>query len=215
MIKKHTNKYNAYVGLKAMLLTRRSEYDAFKLVTDTVDEFIALTDEIMRVASEISKARVGLTKQKYKTKALMAERTAALAGVGTLYAISIGDGTLQSELKCNISWIKYAKDSEAYLRASGIEKLLRKNLKHLGNYLISKEDLDALRAIIEDYDSIVMNRAGVHNDNIVSNRRVEELFDKTDDLLYNKLDRIIMRLGIENEDFYENYKQARKITDLK
>ena len=215
MIKRHSNKYNAYVGIKAMLVTNRSKYDSLKLVTDIVDEFFRLMDEINRLSGEISKARAELTKQKYMVKALMAERTTALAGVGTLYALDNGDAELKVELISNVSWIKYAKDGEAYLRANGIEKLLRKNLAHLGDYLISKEDLDGLRAIIEDYDTIVQDRAGVHNHNIYANKRVDELFDETDELLYTKLDRIMMRLGIEDEDFYERYKIARKITDLK
>ena len=211
----YTNKFNAYQGVKGFLVKNRSVYGRHLVVVELVEQFNALLDEIVRVSARAVYGTKQYTKSKYERKTEMAKLASSLGAAGMVYAIEKDDTDMKRALKWSYSKIRFATDSEALLRANGIERKLRIHQTVLAHYLVSEEDVETLRSAIDDFETTVRKRGAEKADNVTAHIRLKELFKETDNHLYNKLDRIMLRIGNEHPDFYKSYREARKIDDLR
>ena len=116
-------------------------------------------------------------------------------------------------LKPTYSRIKYAKDAEAYLFASNIESTLRSHVEHLKDYMVTLDELDDLRETTKAYDKLLQKRGSVKSGAAASKKMLADLHNKMDELLDEKLDRMIHRIRRVNPEFAKLYFQARKISD--
>jgi len=210
-----SNKFNAYVGLKSILIKHRSVYGSHLIVVELVEQFNALIDEIVRVSSKAVYGTKKYTEKKHQKKSEMAQLASSMAAAGMVYALDRDNVEMQSALKWSYSKIKFATDTEALLRSGLIETTLRKHIAELEEYLISAKDLEMLRESIDEFEDILKERATERTENDVAHKQLKKLFEETDNHLYMKLDRMMLRIGDKNPDFYNTYRQARKIDDLR
>ena len=215
MQKSHSNKFNAYQGLRGVLFEHKDVYENVPLVNELVEEFLKNLEEIQQISGRILYGTKEYTKNKNKVKGIMARKASALAAAGAVYAIDREDMESLGALKWSYSRIRFAKDSEALFRAWGIENTLRNKLPELGRYMVSKKDLDDLAEEIEQYESIIERRGSEKAEIVSARAHLRVLFSDTGALLKKKLDRMMKRIGEENADFYRLYRQARKINDHK
>jgi len=53
----------------------------------------------------------------------------------------------------------------------------------------------------------------IRNQAFAAMSKLDELFDATNDLLNNKMDKLMLRFSETNPEFYEEYQRARTIVD--
>lgn len=215
MQKGYRNKYNTYVGIKALLVKKRGAYSTIPIIVELVREFHEKIDEIARVSARAvyGTKQYTITKQEIKTS--MAKKASALAAAGMVYGIEKDDPEITGALNWSYTGIRFATDTEALFRSGLVKTTLRKYLPELKGYPISEKDIAELEDAINKYEMIIQVRGKEKVENITANARLKMLFKETDDLLYNKLDRLMLRIGEDKPDFYDHYKEARKIYDYK
>ena len=202
------------MDLKAHLIKNRRVYGSYLIVVELVEQFMTSIDEIVKVSSKAVYGTKKYTEKKHAKKTEMARQASSMAAAGMVYAMEKDDAEMLSALRWSYSNIKFAKDAEAFFRSGLIESTLRSHAKDLEQYLISAQDLDSLTKAIDEFEEILQARAVEKTENVVAHQRLKELFEETDNHLYNKLDRIMLRISDKNPDFYSGYLQARKIDDL-
>ena len=213
MIKAHTNKYNSYQNIKGVLQKNIEICKSGKILEELVDEYFALMEEIIVTAGKSKKKTNQYTKQKHSLKSEMAQKASALGGAATVYAIDKKDAKLKSALKFSYSAIKYASDFEALNHAGGIESKLRKISEHLGDYMVTIEEIDDLKSTIDEYNKLLQTRGSVKTSSVTAKQDLIQLYKKMDALLEEKLDRMIKLVGRHHPEFAKLYFQARKIYD--
>jgi len=189
-------------------------YKDIPLLVSLVEQFTAIVQEIKNQSDKNRDEFKDFTTSKLKAKERMAEVVSSYAAAGVYFAMDTARHDLKSELDVTFSEVKYAKDSESIKTALEVEALLLEHKESLAEYLVTEEDFEILRKAIEEFDSLYMARQELTDDTRMDTHLTEVLFQKADDMLTERLDRIVKRLKIQMPDFYKRYVLARMIDNL-
>ena len=119
----------------------------------------------------------------------------------------------QFQLNNHFYRIRYARDAETLQIAGVISTELLNHRANLAGYMVTEEHLADLQQHIEKFRKAMEIKGGVKSRRVADNKRLVRLFKSTDDLLYRKMDRLMIRLKTDYPDFFNAYQNARKIVD--
>ncbi|PCH92464.1 MAG: hypothetical protein COB85_08110, partial [Bacteroidetes bacterium] len=85
---------------------------------------------------------------------------------------------------------------------------------NLGDYGIAAAELTDLQGKIDDYEAIVASPRNAITDRSTATAELENLFNKGDDVLNNKLDKLLNQFTQSNPEFTTQYASSRKILDM-
>lgn len=214
MNKKQSNKLYTFQGVQGVLETNRGLYESIEIINRSVDEFIAIVEELNAIAGRAGQDTTGETSVKVEEKKKLSTLTSALAASGMALAYERLDLELQAAMDYSFSEIMYARDAETLAITRAIEEELLSHREDLASYMVSEEDLLNLHKQIESYEKSMVIREEVKASNVAETKRLVILFKVADDLLNQKLDQFITRLRTQHPKFYDAYKSARVIVDL-
>lgn len=80
--------------------------------------------------------------------------------------------------------------------------------------MVTEDHLDDLQQHIEKFREAMEIMGGVKSRRVADTKKLVRLFKSTDDLLYRKMDRLMIRLKTDFPNFFNAYQNARKIVDL-
>jgi hypothetical protein len=215
MDKRQSNKFNSYQSVKGVLDDNRDIYEPIAFIRRSIEEFLGILDELDEVATRTQMDTTGETAAKKLAKEKLARLASSLAASGSVYAFESSNIELEATLKYTYTDINYALDNYALQKAMAIETELLIHKDHLEDYMISAENLEDLHSHIEVYEDALETRGGVKSQSVADFQRLAVLFKKADNILAKKLDRFVLRLKSKYPTFYDAYRNARTIIDLK
>ena len=95
-----------------------------------------------------------------------------------------------------------------------VEHELLAHAEALQTYQVSEQDLQEFNALIAEYKDASETQGEVKSDSIADTRRTEVLISGIDELLNEKIDRIVLRVSPDEPRFFDAYQSARMIVDL-
>jgi hypothetical protein len=214
MNKKQSNKLNAYMSVKGVLDKHGKKYSSVPMLAQTVGEFFVLLDEIKEVGVWTEMDTTGETSAKLVAKDKLASLASRLAASGMAYAFDRSDAELEAALDYAFYKIRYARDSETLQISGAIATELLNHRANLAGYMVTEEHLADLQRHIEKFREASEIKGGVKSRRVADTKRLVRLFKSTDDLLYRKMDKLMIRLKTDYPDFFTAYRSARKIVDL-
>jgi len=153
----------------------------------------------------------GSTEAKSKKRETMAKLATVVAGGLLAYASESKNVELKREANISKDDIMKAKETDADDLALLIWQLGAKHFAALGDYGITQDDLNALKASIENFtEKIGAPRLGQNARKQIGEQQ-REFFDIADEVLNDTLDNLIHKFEDTHKEFYNAYQSARDI----
>lgn len=140
----------------------------------------------------------------------------ALAAASALY--SYGRKTKNTEVQeianTTESRLRKLRDTELASRATSIHTQAAAHAADLADYGVTATMITDLQAKIADYSAAIGDRESGVADRVGATAALSDLFDQTDDVLTEDLDRLMELVRESQTDFYNKYFAARVIKDI-
>lgn len=212
MNKTQSNHYRMFLNTQEYLDEKTNVWNVIPRVVTYKNNF----DELLARIAETSKLTtdsVGVTERKGQLKRAIAKKVAMLSGVMQAYAYDIDDMDLAPKTSLSETEVYRLKDTELQGTVSGFLKLVEQHIGKLADFGLTPETLTELSTTVDEFNTLIGKPRVIMNSKYVALSTLDELFDETNSLIKNKLDKMMLMFKYTSNGFYEGYERARVIVD--
>jgi hypothetical protein len=153
----------------------------------------------------------GITADKLQSKQKLCRMTAETAGVIYAYAVTVGDNTLKMAVDFPVSDLTRMREDSLAVRCQSIHDAGSANLAALADYGVTQASLDNLQTAIDTYSADTPKTRTAISQRKTMTAKLAHLFDETDTLLKDRLDKLVQIFNSAHPDFVQTYEAARRI----
>lgn len=179
-------------------------------VKNQYDELLQRIDEVNEKTNPGSRA---VTAGKEKTKNNLTDKVVVVSGILQAYAAFNDDLPLQGKTKLTRSDIYNARETDIEKLVSPVIKEARNHLDDLADFMLTEEMIMEVETTLDDFKAQIGKPRLIRNQAFAAMTLLDELFDATNELLKNKLDKLMIRFENTHTDFYSEYQRSRTIVD--
>ena len=85
--------------------------------------------------------------------------------------------------------------------------------RNLANYGVTEASVTETETSIDQYTTLIGKPRTIRNKAFAAKTALQELMDTTNDLLKNRLDKLMLQFQFTHPEFYDEYLRARTIVD--
>ena len=174
------------------------------------NNFKANIESIITTAQADGVPTTGITADKMNSKQKLCRMTAETAGVIYAYAVTVGDNTLKMAVDFPISDLTRMREDSLAARCQNIHDAGVANLAALADYGIMQAALDNLQAQIDAYSADTPKTRAAISQRKTTTGNLAALFDETDTLLRDRMDRLVQTFKAAYPDFVQTYEATRR-----
>lgn len=166
---------------------------------------------IRSTAQLYKEATKGQTAVKNEQKAQMAAFNSQVAGAIFAWASDNKNTVLQEKVRYSITDLLKMRDEELVNANEMLYAMINENQANLIPYGISKDVADAYKLAMENYKSAVPAPRNAVAMRKAYKDKLKELFKEADNILKNKIDKLVLPLKKDNPEYWSAYKANRRI----
>ena len=212
MNKGQTNYFNMFLNVQECLNDNSSVWSNIPRVVTYKTEFDKIIVDL-REKSGISIESISVSGKKDKLKQQIAEKVSVILGILTAFAYEKDDTDLVKQVKLSKSAILKIKDTDVVPKAKFFTSIAMQNLKELTDFGLSEASLTELEAIVNEFDGLIGKPRSIRNKKFVSLGEVDQFINEGNNLLKNKLDKLMLMFRESNPAFYNGYQRSRVIVN--
>ncbi len=215
MKKNDNNSFRMYLAVQMILAKFAAIWAGLVSMGTTNTEFDALVDKI-KADLEIQKQGItGYTKEKKKIKFNMATAAYALCRKVRSYAYAVDNRELVGKLKIFFSLMYYKSSSKAVAYANNILNAAKEMTDaDRTKFGISDAEVTGLEDLIKAFDEYTSSPRGEIIERVMATKNIRVNCKLVNKLLTERMDNEMANFQESNPDFFEQYKEARKVIDL-
>jgi len=182
-----------------------------------VSAFSAFEDVIQGIQDQRviqEKDTKGVTQDKGSAEDELIDQALKVSTSVHAYATEINDNTLREKINYSPSDLKIARDTILIDMCQLIHDEANNVVTNLADYGVTPAELTDLQGKIDDYEAIVAGPRNAITDRSTATIELENLFITGDDILTNKLDKLITQFKQSDPEFTTQYANSRKIIDM-
>ena len=204
-----------FAALKEFILTYRAQLETIPALATLIQQFLDLMPEIEAARLIQSGHTKGTGDLKQKEEAEMIQATIQVAASIYVYAQVNNLPAIQAKVNVSPTQLQQMPDDELKVTCLNIHAEATKLDGNLTDYGIAPEAITQLKKEIDDFAAIIASPRTAIVTRSQATRRLKELIEQANDLLRNKLDKLILLLQHSQPQVYNTYRSARIIVDLK
>ncbi|MGD9993922.1 MAG: hypothetical protein AB7S69_11535 [Salinivirgaceae bacterium] len=210
------NHLSSYLAVANILTKYGAKLALVPAIAAVVSKFMALLEELKEVQQIQEGKSTGTTLQKQKEEAEMIEITLRVAASIYVYAVDQNNLELQQEVKVSPSYLKTIGDNSLLNRCNRIHQIASGlDAEALAPYGLLPETTSGLRKEIDDFAALVAKPRTAIVARSTATSRLQELFKEINTLLREQMDKLMLVIKDQEPVFYNEYKAARVIVDLR
>ena len=170
--------------------------------------------ELKEKDKEKSIAAAGKTKAKRGAELKLINNVIGIASPIFAWAMETGNNEVKELTNIRKSYLAHVRDTELIKIVESVHKIAVDNLNNLADYGVTSDKVSELKTDIDEYyESLGMRESGVA-ERKSAGVSVKALFYEADEILKNRIDRLMEVFKAGQPDFYNIYRAARIIRDL-
>lgn len=211
---KQENRLNMYLAVQAICNDLIAIYSVLPNFTDLFNQFITVIKNIKKFSEAQELDYKGKTATKNVLKSDLTGKTMEVIRRVVAYATVNDLYDLKEKVNYNESDLKKCADTELRTVCQVVHSETTAELASLADFGITQAMLDELQQTINDYfEEVPSPREGIISRKNATAALKEE-FNKGNELLSQRLDKLIEMIKTSNPEAYHSYKNARIIVDL-
>lgn len=214
MNKRQENKLSMYLAVQQVLTGNEKSWSG-------ITAFGKAKAELSEIVASIAAARqtqetntTGITADKAAKRQLMAEKAIEMSSAVQAYATDKKDKALFESVHYSISDLLRGNDTSARDHSQIIHDRAKEVLGSLADYGITKATLGSFQAAIKEYSDLLSAPRVAKTVSKTATDSLEKAFKSADDVLLNRLDKLMEQFRVKTPGFYEQYHNSRIIVDL-
>ena len=181
---------------------------------DLVTRFRTCKSQIYEIAISQNHITTGAAKDKAEARTLLEEAIIKVINAVVAYAISIGDTNLEETISYSVREIRITRDTVLIDIAGNVYNIAYPLREHLPTFYVTEADIVLVQTLADAYKQQI---AIPRHEKVVSKGFTSDLkqkFTEINDLLDNKIDKMILVFRPDHPNFVQNYFDSREIIDL-
>lgn len=214
MNKNQENKLTMYEAVSTLLKDNAAIVSSVVAMQSAATTLASSIQRIKDKGQEKTTVTAGKTQTKREAEDALVLAALEIAAALFAYARRTKNNELKEIADVTETKLRRMRDTELGAKAKTIHQRANAEVANLGDYSVTAEKLAELQTLITDYivatgqrESSVAERSG-------ATQALAALFDETDELLYDDLDRLMETVRSTETDFYNEYFAARVIKDI-
>jgi hypothetical protein len=179
-------------------------------VKNQFDELLQRIDETNERTNPSSKT---VTAGKEELRINLADKVVGIAGILQAFAAFNGDNVLLGKVKLTKSDIYNARETDVEMLVNPVIDEARNHLADLIDFTLTEEMIVEVETTVDDYKAQIGQPRFIRNQAFAAMTVLAELIDTTNELLKNKLDKLMIRYAGTHPEFYDEYLRSRTIVD--
>lgn len=213
MNKTKTNQYR-------MFLSTQETLDSNSLLWNTIPVFVSTknnVDELIQRIAVVNEKTLSNSKAVTADKAIalsnLTEKAVTISGILQAYAAVTENTRLAGKVALTKSDITKIRETEVEAIVAPVIDEARKELANLTDYGLTEDMIVELETSLDDFKVLIGQPRTVRNQAFAAITLMDELFDAANEVIKNKLDKLMIRFKFTNTEFYSEYERARTIVD--
>jgi len=209
------NKLAMFMAVDHVFDTNFNKFKTIPALARFITDFKSLLNQIKLALKIQQGSTTGVRQLKLKEEIEMIEACVQVAGAMFVYAQVNKLPNLQA--KCDISptQLQRMPDSQLYVACLNIYEEAVKLGDNLSDYGKSAEQVSDLKKEIDDFAALIATPRSAIVTRSQATAELKRLIDEANDLLKNKIDKLMGVLKALHPKVYNTYKAARVIVDLR
>lgn len=212
MNKEQGNHFQMHLNVQGYMDEQTVVWSKIPRIVSYKNDFDALLTRISEVA-ELAQSTVAVTERKNILKKGIGAKCAILSGAMQAFAYEKGDMDLVKKVSITRSVIEKMKEQDIDASVKSMLNLLRKNLEELADYGVNEQMAIELETTLEDFNALIGKPRTLMNKKYVALDTLDKLFTETNELLKNKMDKLMLMFKETENGFYDGYERSRVIVD--
>jgi hypothetical protein len=180
----------------------------------TVTLFKANNQKIDDTAVKQKTPTSGYTEKRDLIKTELAELAIEIAGSVAAYAHENKDEILARKVGYSFTELTHASDAAVKNRVTIIYYEAKNIVNNLTDYGTDNTHINLLEDKLKEFSEIVGKKGYSKEETQTATEQVAELLAENNELLKNRLDKLMLKFRISAPEFYKNYFNARDIYDF-
>jgi hypothetical protein len=213
MNKTQTNQYR-------MFLTTQESLDSNSALWNMIPVLLTVKnnlDELIQRIADVNEKTVSNSKAVTANKEIVLEglsqKAVILSGILQAYAAFTNNVKLAGRVKLTHSEIIRARETDVEALVAPVINEARKELSNIVDFGASEAQVLELETSLDDFNTQIGQPRTVRNQAYAAITLLDELFDATNDVVKNKLDKLMIQFKYSQTEFYSEYARARTIVD--
>lgn len=211
MNKKQEDKLSMYYAVQKVCNANNATWNKLPAFVLAFGEFTDSLSKLEDVVETQVKKIAGVTQDKTAMRKSLMETALEIGNAVFAYASDKKNATLKDKVNFSETGLVRERDTVFIQHCQRIVDETAQVIEELGNYGVVKADLEFFQTGIKNFtDSISLPRAAI-TERKGATGRIEELLREIDDVLYDKMDRLMDKFKKTSADFYKQYFDVRSI----
>jgi len=213
MNKEHERYFRMFGNVQSVMDTNTSTWSSIPIVSgfkNELDEVIQRIDGIYGDNQDDSKA---ITRRKEQHR----DNLAIKVPIVTSALFVLGDLTNDEKLKdfnrINKSAINTGREYDVVAKVTAVLKICEDKLDQLADFGISEAQITEIETTLDDFKHLIGEARNVRNTVYANINEADQLIDAGNQLLRNKVDKVMKVFELTHSNFYELYTRARSIVN--
>ncbi len=213
MNKTQTNWDRMYLNTQETLDANTTLWNTIPIVVTTKNQFDELIQRIADVNEKTNPNSKAVTASKEKTKTALANKIVVISGIMQAFAAFNDNTVLLGKVKITQSDIYNARETDVEKLVSPVIDEARKYLTDLADFGLTEAMITEAETTLDDFKAQIGQPRTIRNQAYAAMTLMDELFDESNALLKNKMDKLMIRFKFTDTQFYSEYERARTIVD--
>lgn len=214
MTDKQENKRSMYIAVQKVCNANNSVWSGLPAFVDAFGNFENTIADIDTQRQIQEGKTTGITENKQKEEDEMIQISLEVAAAVYAYASKIGDNELRDKVSYSPSYLRKSRDTILKDICQVIHDEADKVIANLADYGKTPADLTQQQKEIDDFADILAKPRTAIGTRATATTQLVELFQNSDDVLKNQLDKLMLTYQNSEPEFYLPYQNARIIVDL-
>jgi hypothetical protein len=212
MEKKQERKYSMYNAVNNFLLeTDPVIISKMPNMDVSMQDLQKNIEQIQEISENQQQNRSGYRVSKQITKEEMVDIVYVLAGQVRSLAVNTNNVILRNEVTYNISDLKAMADGNLQVNAGIIIEKAEENIADLADYGVTPASLQNINDLLTEFGNKLAQPRNAITNKAEETQLLKEMFTKTDLLLDDTMDTLVIIVKLTDNQFYNIYNNNRKI----
>ena len=211
MNKVQTNQFRMFLNTQDTLDANTTIWNGTPIIVSTKNQYDELIQRVVEKDEKTNPNSKGVTRNKDQALLNLTEKVVSLSGILQAYAAFNNDIVLAGKVKFVKSDLIRARETDIEGLINPFIDIAREKIGELADFSVTEEGIVELETSLDDFKVLIGQPRTIRNQAFAAMTAMDELFDKTNDLLKAKLDKLMIRFEFTNPEFYDEYTRARTI----
>lgn len=214
MTKAQENKMTMYLGLSEILNQHAAILQTLPAGKNAQEEFNQKIEAIKTKSKEKEAMTAGKTVTKNEARARLIDKVQLVAASIFTHAVEIGDNEQKERFNLRKYYLLRCRDTQIIEIAEMIHETATHQAADLVIYGVQPETLTELSKQIQEYKQAFADREQSVARRITARGVLQDLFHEADEILRNRLDRLMENFKTSHPEFYGAYHSGRRVKNL-